>query len=58
MCQLNEEAEIEATEDQLAELRQLGVAEQELLGLSSDDAQDWIDELRAKRQNAGRINKP
>lgn len=49
--QHDEDSELntDATDDQLAELRRLGVAEKDLEGLSSDDAEDWIDELRTER---------
>lgn len=46
---------MEATEEQLTALRGLGVAEAELEDLTFDDAEEWIAELRAMREDAGRI---
>lgn len=39
----------DATAEQLAELKLLGVSEADLEGLSCCDAEEWIDELRAQR---------
>jgi hypothetical protein len=54
----DDQSEIEATEEQIEALRKLGVAEVELTGLSSADAEEWIDELREKRIDAGRFGPP
>jgi len=48
------ERDTDATEEQLAELRRLGVAEVNLRGLTSEDAEEWIDELRSERIDANR----
>jgi hypothetical protein len=50
--QADDNREIEATAEQLAELRRLGIREQDLVGLTSADAEEWIDELRAQRIDA------
>ena len=47
--------DLDATDDQLAELRRLGVADAELEGLTSDDAEEWIDELRTRQIDANMI---
>ena len=57
MAKEDDELPIEATEDQLGELRSLGVGEQDLEGLSYEDAQEWLDELRAQRRDAGKIGR-
>ena len=46
---------LEATEEQLATLREYGVREDELKDLRYDDAAEWIDELRTMREDAGRL---
>jgi hypothetical protein len=51
------ETELDATEEQLAELRRFGVAENELEGLTSADAEEWIDELRSERLAAHRFER-
>jgi hypothetical protein len=51
----DEPREMDATEDQLAELRRLGVAEAELNGLAASDAEEWIDELRSRQRDAGKV---
>lgn len=45
---------LEATEDQLTTLRALGVPNGELNELTYADAETWIAELRAEREDAGR----
>jgi hypothetical protein len=50
--------DIDATEDQLAELAALGISQADLEGLSSADAEEWIDELRQQRIDAGKFDKP
>ena len=54
MCQ-DDELETDATEDQLVELRKLGVREGELDELTYEEAEEWIASLRAKRQDAGKF---
>ncbi len=54
----DDQADMEATEEQLIALRKLGVAEADLDGLSSADAEEWIDELREKRIDAGKFGPP
>ena len=51
------QVDMDATEDQLAELRRLGVPEAELTGLTSADAAEWIDELRTERLDAERFGR-
>lgn len=46
---------MDATNSQLAELRQLGIEEAELEGLTAADADEWIDALRARRTDAGQF---
>jgi hypothetical protein len=46
---------LEATGEQLSLLRDLGVAEKELMGMTSQDAEELIAELRAIREDAGRL---
>lgn len=48
---------LEATEEQLTTLRDYGVSERELENLRFDDAAEWIDELRAMREDAGRFDR-
>ncbi len=50
MCNQDDEIESEATEEQLAQLRSLGIRELDLEGLSFADAEDWIADLRALRE--------
>lgn len=57
MCQADDEDRLEATDEQLSLLREWGVNEEELHGLSFEDAQEWIEELRARREDAGRIGR-
>ncbi len=45
--------EPEVTEEQLAVLRELGTAEAELERLTEAEAEAWIDELRALREDGG-----
>jgi hypothetical protein len=47
-----DEIDIDATAEQLAELRGLGISEAELEGLTWADAEEWIDELRMERIDA------
>jgi hypothetical protein len=51
------ETDMDATEEQLAELRRLGIAEKDLVGLSSVDAEEWIDELRSERVDAEKFGR-
>ena len=46
----------DATSEQLAELRRLGISEKELQGLTFSDAEEWIDELRTERVDADRFD--
>ena len=55
MTERDDDQTIEATAEQLAELRDLGVAQSDLQGLSVAEAEDWIAELRALREDAGRV---
>ncbi len=57
MSGIEEQDELEATDEQLASLRELGVAESELEDLSFADAEDWIARLRAMRDDAGRVGR-
>lgn len=54
MCKFEEDA-LEATEEQLALLRDLGAEETELENLAFEDAEDLIAELRAESEDAGRM---
>lgn len=54
----DDEIDMDATEDQLAELRRLGIPEADLVGLTSSDAEEWIDELRTERRDAGKPDAP
>lgn len=47
-----DQIDMDATDEQLAELRRLGVADADLGGLASADADEWIDELRMERLDA------
>jgi hypothetical protein len=51
----DDQFDMDATEEQLAELRRLGVQAADLQGLSSADAEEWIDELREQRLDAGKF---
>lgn len=51
------DATAEATERQLALLRDLGVSEEECLGLAFDEAEAWIEQLLAVREQAGRFGR-
>ncbi len=55
MSDSNENDTLEATEEQYVLLRDLGVSESELEGLSFAEAEEWIAELRAMREDAGKI---
>ncbi|MCP3905934.1 MAG: hypothetical protein GY715_20100 [Planctomycetes bacterium] len=44
------QSELEITEDQVQALRELGVPEQDLQGMSMAEADALIDELRAERE--------
>jgi hypothetical protein len=58
MTDLNEDDTLlEATDEQLTELRDLGISESELEDLSFGEAEEWIAELRAMREDAGRIGR-
>ena len=48
---------IEATPEQLARLRELGIDNDELGDLSFSDAEEWIDELQTMREDAGKIGR-
>lgn len=52
--QTDDRTDGEAIEEQLQELRRLGVQDADLQGLSYADAEAWIDELREARAGAGR----
>ena len=47
---------VDATEGQIEALRELGLLESELEGLSFEDAEELIAELRAVREDAGRFD--
>lgn len=49
--------DMDATEEQLAELRRLGVVEKDLEGLTCSDAEEWIDELRSERIDASKLER-
>ncbi|MHC4810877.1 MAG: hypothetical protein ACYTEV_10995 [Planctomycetota bacterium] len=51
------EATAEATERQLAVLRDLGVSEDDCQGLAFDEAEAWIEQLLAVREQAGRYGR-
>jgi hypothetical protein len=57
MPELNNEEMLEATEEQLAMLRDLGIANADLEELSFADAEEWIAELRGMREDAGKIGR-
>ena len=48
---------LEATDEQLTELRDLGISESELEDLSFGEAEEWIAELCAMREDAGRLGR-
>ena len=48
---------VEATEEQLALLRELGVAESELVDMAFDIAEEMIAELEAMREGAGEFGR-
>ncbi len=48
---------LEATDEQLTELRDLGISESELEDLSFGEAQEWIAELWAMREDAGPVGR-
>ena len=52
MSSYDEQEDLEATEDQLELLRELGVTPQEIDGLSMAEAQALIDELRSEADAA------
>jgi hypothetical protein len=54
---IEEEEGLEATDEQLDLLRRLGVREAELEGLSFAAAEEWIAQLQAMREDAGRIGR-
>ncbi len=56
MPDANEER-IEATPEQLAQLRDLGITEDEIADLSYAEAAEWIDELETMREDAGKIGR-
>lgn len=49
-----DEEQAEATREQLAQLREWGVREDELADLTWAEANEWLDELRSQREDAGR----
>jgi hypothetical protein len=51
-----DEIDLDATNDQLAELRRHGIAESELIGLTADDAEEWICQLREKGRDPRRFD--
>jgi hypothetical protein len=53
----DDQIDIDATAEQIAELRRLGIPEADLQGLSSTDAEEWIDELRSERIDANRVDR-
>lgn len=55
MPDINDGETLEATDEQLTVLRELGVSEMELEDLSFDDADELIAELRATREDAGKF---
>ena len=57
MPDFNEEEAIEATDEQLTALTELGVSGAELEGLSYAEAEEWLSQLRAMREDAGRIGR-
>lgn len=52
------ERDTDATAEQLAELRRLGIPEKELDGLTFLEAEEWIDELRTQRRDADKMGDP
>jgi hypothetical protein len=50
--QNDDQLDMDATDEQLGELRRLGIAEADLQGLSITDAEEWNDELRMERIDA------
>jgi len=58
ISQNDESIDSDATAEQLAELMRLGIAETDLEGLTSANAEEWIDELRTQRRDAGRVDRP
>ncbi|MHC4428922.1 MAG: hypothetical protein ACYS0D_10030 [Planctomycetota bacterium] len=57
MPDINEDDSLEATEEQLSTLRGLGVAESDLDNLSFADAEEWIAELEAMKEDAGQFGR-
>lgn len=51
------EAAAEATERQLTLLRELGVSADDCVGLAFDEAEAWIEQLLAVREQAGRYGR-
>ncbi len=49
--------QLEASDEQLSTLRELGVNEPDLVDLSFADAVEWIAELQAVREDAGRVGR-
>ena len=45
----------DATDEQIELLRELGASESDLDGLTAEDADTLISELRAQREDAGRV---
>ncbi len=54
----DEQTDVDATEDQLAELRKLGIADADLVGLTASGAEEWIDELLTERRDADKFGLP
>jgi hypothetical protein len=52
-----EREDMDVTAEQLAQLRALGVAEADLEGLDYAEAEEWIDELRARQRDAGKFGR-
>ena len=53
--EVGEQTDVDASEDQLTELRRLGIADADLVGLTASDAEERIDELRTERRDADKI---
>ena len=57
MVEFDDNDDLEATEEQLTLLRDLGIPESELEDVSFADAEEWINALRAQREDAGRLGR-
>ena len=53
MPDYDDDNDLEVTAEQMAILRDLGIAEKDLEDLSFAEAETWIAELRALREDAG-----